>query len=104
MGRDAEARSGLAVRRFQITQVRRDSFQVRLVLEAPSQADLAALKQSLRETLGAAIQVEVEVVRSLDRPYRKFYPFVSYERLEKLRRQPAGREYPNAHRQISGDH
>jgi len=77
--------SSLAVRRFQITQVQRDAFRVRLVLEKKSHADLAALNHCLRDTLGPAIDVRVEVVESLDRPHRKFYPFVSYERLETLR-------------------
>jgi phenylacetate-CoA ligase len=78
-------RCSLAVRRFQITQVRRDAFHVRLVLATTSPAALAALDRSFRDTLGPTIACTVEVVASLDRPHRKFYPFVSYERLEKLR-------------------
>lgn len=77
--------SGLAVRRFQILQVQRDEFHIKLVLETADHKPLAALDERLRNTLGPAIEVRVEVVASLERPNRKFYPFVSYERLQKLR-------------------
>lgn len=76
--------SRLAVRRFQITQVQRDAFHVRLVLDAADRARFAALDQCLRDTLGPGIQVQLEVVESLDRADRKFHTFVSYERLQKL--------------------
>ena len=77
--------SGLPVRKFQITQIRRDVFRIRLVLEAAGQESLAALDEKLRHILGPGVQVRLKVVDSLDRPHRKFYPYVSCERLNELR-------------------
>lgn len=78
--------SGLGVRRFQITQVERDAFEVRLVLDSPACAELSSLRRSLRDTLGGGVRVRVEAVDSLERAGRKFYPFISYERLLSMRR------------------
>ena len=73
--------SGLPVRRFQIIQRERDAFRVKLVLDSPNAKELAALNRSLCDTLGQGIEVQIEVVDSLDQPHGKFYPFISYERL-----------------------
>jgi phenylacetate-CoA ligase len=78
--------SGLEVQRFQITQERRDCFRVRLKLRASPPAGLAALSDALRSCLEPCVEVHVNTVDSLDRgDSRKFYPFVSFERLEAWR-------------------
>ncbi len=81
----------LSVRRFQITQTRPEMFCVRLVLDPAGHTGLAPLKQRFQYTLGPGVQLRIEVVDTIDRPQRKFYPFISYERFVKLSEQPTGR-------------
>ena len=77
--------SPLEVRRFQITQERRDRFNVRLVLRRPMVTEVERLRSELQQRLSAEVQVEIEVVDSLDPVGRKFYSFISVERLEAWR-------------------
>ena len=84
LGEVVEA-SGLEVRRFQITQERRDAFRVRLLLRSGERA-FEQLEAALREWLEPGVGVSIEVVDALDHDgARKFYPFVSVERLKAWR-------------------
>ena len=84
LGEVVEA-SGLEVRRFQITQERRDAFRVRLLLRS-GERSFDQLEAALRERLEPGVGVSIEVVDALDHNgARKFYPFVSVERLEAWR-------------------
>ena len=87
LGETIEA-SPLDVRRFRIVQSRRDAFLVELVLyRHPVQEHLMRLKHHLTDILGPGIRVTVTRVPSLQ-PIgtRKFYPYISLERLESLTR------------------
>jgi phenylacetate-CoA ligase len=84
LGEVVEA-SGLEVRRFQITQERRDAFRVRLLLRS-GERPFDQLEGALRERLEPGVGVSIEVVDAFDQNgARKFYPFVSVERLEAWR-------------------
>jgi phenylacetate-CoA ligase len=77
--------SGLQVRRFQITQERRDAFRVQLLPHSgtPSVEPLAV---ALRDLLEPGVSVSIEIVDALENDgSRKFYPFVSLERIEAWR-------------------
>lgn len=80
----------LPVRRFQITQHERDVFHIRLVLDGPAEQNLEALRHRFNTLLGPGVTASIEIVDTLGRPLRKFYPFVSFERLRGLndRRSP----------------
>lgn len=85
LGEAVEA-SGLPVRRFQITQERRDEFRVSLVLQSNSSGSLEGLESALLDRLEPGVDVRIDVVDSVERvDGRKFYPFVSLERLEAWR-------------------
>jgi phenylacetate-CoA ligase len=79
---EAVEESGLRVRRFQIIQERRDAFRIALVLYEPPRGELERLASRIREILGPAVTVHLDIGPAL-RPTgsRKFYPFVSFERL-----------------------
>ncbi|MDA1233490.1 MAG: AMP-binding protein [Acidobacteria bacterium] len=84
LGEVVEA-SGLEVRRFQITQEQRGAFRVRLLLRS-GERSFDQLEAALRERLEPGVGVSIEVVDALDHDgARKFYPFVSVERLEAWR-------------------
>jgi phenylacetate-CoA ligase len=70
----------LAVKRFQVVQRQTDQFQVRLVVESGNRLGIMELRDAIRKVVGKACQVDIDLVDFLERPRRKFYPFVSYER------------------------
>lgn len=82
---DAIQDSGLAVRRFQVVQRRRDFFAVRLVLlenTVEPTARLERLERRLADILGAGTGVRLEVVSSLSpQEGRKFRPYIPVELL-----------------------
>lgn len=81
--------SDLPVRRFQVIQEPRDHFQVRLMLRESSRSGLPALANSIRSCLEPGIEVVVEQVDSFkSNAGKKFYPFISIERLEAWKNLP----------------
>lgn len=82
---DAIQDSGLAVRRFQIVQERRDLFLVRIVLPEDAcdeTARVECLERRVQEILEGGTSVRLEVVRSLaPSEGRKFRPYVPVESL-----------------------
>jgi len=83
---EAVEQSGLPVRRFQITQELRNEFRVRVVLEGGADSILERLESALLERLEPGVSVHIDVVDSVERrDGRKFYPFVSIERIEAWR-------------------
>ena len=76
---EAVESSALEVRRFQIVQERRDRFTIRLVLRRSDEAEMESLRVEIQRRLAPGVEVEIEVVESLDPEGRKFRSFVPVE-------------------------
>lgn len=77
----------MPVRRFQVVQCQKDRFQVLLVVDSRTEGEVTELRDAIGKLLGKACQVDIDLVDSLDRPERKFYPFISYERFLNQKRE-----------------
>lgn len=77
---------GLEARRFQITQERRDRFQVRIVAPGAALGQTEPVREAMLDLLEPGVKVQVELVDEIaPQEGGKFYPFVSVERLEAWR-------------------
>lgn len=78
--------SELPVQRFQITQEQRDRFRVRLMFRSIPSSVVTPLADGIRSCLEPGVEVHIEQVESFDNNVgKKFYPFISIERLEAWR-------------------